>query len=80
MESLYLPWLNNIKTLLHGAITVAEFVASGESVMIQEGVDCDSVVQISCLAQILLDPYYRTIEGKPTISTNSEISRIFHLN
>ena len=63
MDSLILPWLSHIKTLLHGACNISEHVASGESVLVQEGSDNDSVVQILSLAQILLDPYYRTIEG-----------------
>jgi hypothetical protein len=64
MDALYLPWLGQIKSLLYAATTVVEYTASGESVLIQEGPDNDSVAPIVSLAQILLDPYFRTIDGK----------------
>ena len=64
MDVLCLPWIGQIKSLLYAATTIVEYTASGESVLIQEGVDNDSVAPIVSLAQILLDPYFRTLEGK----------------
>jgi hypothetical protein len=57
-------WLNNLGSLLHLAGAAVDLLDSqGASVMLclEDGSDVTS--QVSSLAQLCLDPYYRTIEG-----------------
>lgn len=57
-------WLRYISTILEGAITVAEHVHFKFSHVIVHCSDgWDRTSQISSIAQIILDPYYRTLEG-----------------
>jgi len=56
-------WLSYIRVILAAALKIAYYVENGASVLIQEaeGSDCGS--QLSALAQIMLDPFYRTFKG-----------------
>ncbi|KAF2071594.1 hypothetical protein CYY_007084 [Polysphondylium violaceum] len=62
-ETIRFNWLDPLKTLLSAAISIATAIDQGRSVLIQHCGDPDIDAQISSIAQILLDPYYRTIDG-----------------
>lgn len=56
-------WLTYVNNCLMTAEELAELVNDGEWVWIAEEKPVDFVFVISCLSQILLDPYCRTREG-----------------
>ncbi|XP_053329601.1 myotubularin [Spea bombifrons] len=57
-------WLEHIKLVLTGAIQVADKVASGKSSVIVHCSDgWDRTAQLTSLAMLMLDSYYRTITG-----------------
>ncbi|KAG8286330.1 Myotubularin- protein 4 [Homalodisca vitripennis] len=57
-------WLQNMAGLIHAAITLANAVENdGRPVLVHCSDGWDRTPQIVSLAQLLLDPYYRTIEG-----------------
>jgi myotubularin-related protein 6/7/8 len=57
-------WLKHIKGLLDGSALIARQVGIQHShVLIHCSDGWDRTSQLSALAQLLLDPYYRTIEG-----------------
>lgn len=60
MES---KWLSHCFTILHAAQKTAQLVHSGSPVLVHCTDGWDRTPQICALAQILLDPYFRTIEG-----------------
>eukprot|EP01119_Soliformovum_irregulare_P019427 TRINITY_DN6141_c0_g1_i4.p1 TRINITY_DN6141_c0_g1~~TRINITY_DN6141_c0_g1_i4.p1 ORF type:complete len:447 (+),score=107.02 TRINITY_DN6141_c0_g1_i4:449-1789(+) len=56
-------WLKHIKSILNGAVEVRDAICAGESVLIHCSDGWDRTAQLSSLAQLMLDPYYRTIKG-----------------
>uniref|UniRef100_A0A8C5Q063 Myotubularin n=1 Tax=Leptobrachium leishanense TaxID=445787 RepID=A0A8C5Q063_9ANUR len=57
-------WLEHIKLVLTGAIQVADKVASGKSSVVVHCSDgWDRTAQLTSLAMLMLDSYYRTIIG-----------------
>eukprot|EP01132_Coremiostelium_polycephalum_P008525 gene8525-10480_t len=61
-------WLNLLKPILAASISIADTLASGRHVLIQNSsLDSDCDVQLSSISQILLDPYYRTLGGFQTL-------------
>nr|CAB3265877.1 myotubularin-related protein 13-like [Phallusia mammillata] len=57
-------WLEQVSMLLRASGVVVDVMdIRGASVILAIDDGCDSVPQISSIAQLLLDPYYRTIEG-----------------
>ncbi|XP_072287530.1 myotubularin isoform X1 [Pyxicephalus adspersus] len=57
-------WLEHIKLVLTGAIQVADKVASGRSSVVVHCSDgWDRTAQLTSLAMLMLDSYYRTIVG-----------------
>lgn len=56
-------WLLYISLILKGAIRVALHLESGEPVLIHCSDGWDRTSQLTALAQLILSPYYRTIEG-----------------
>ncbi|KAG9478419.1 hypothetical protein GDO78_013438, partial [Eleutherodactylus coqui] len=57
-------WLEHIKLVLTGAIQVADKVASGKSSVVVHCSDgWDRTAQLTSLAMLMLDSYYRTVEG-----------------
>jgi hypothetical protein len=61
-------WLSHISGMLEGADTVARVVGLGGSHALVHCSDgWDRTAQISALAEIMLDPYYRTLEGFITL-------------
>ena len=61
-------WLNHIGTLLQLSGAAVDLLDSqGASVMLCLEDGMDVTAQISSLAQLCLDPYYRTLEGFKTL-------------
>ena len=56
-------WLQYISDLLSGAVYIAQHLERGDPVLRHCSDGWDRTAQLSCLSQLLLDPYYRTIEG-----------------
>ncbi|KAK0167358.1 hypothetical protein PV327_004765 [Microctonus hyperodae] len=57
-------WLQHMSSLLRAAVTVASAIErDGRPVLVHCSDGWDRTPQIIALAQILLDPYYRTMEG-----------------
>ncbi|KAK5576072.1 hypothetical protein RB653_007210 [Dictyostelium firmibasis] len=63
-ETIRFFWLDPLKPILSAAINIAMHVDQGRSVLIQNSSSGPDIeLQLSSLAQILLDPYYRTLDG-----------------
>lgn len=61
-------WLNHLRAVLNASITVARYVAcNGFPVLVHCSDGWDRTSQVCALAQLLLDPYYRTLEGFPVL-------------
>ncbi|XP_078483997.1 myotubularin-related protein 5-like isoform X3 [Ciona intestinalis] len=77
-------WLVQVSQLLEVAGAVVDVIdIHGGSVMIAVEDGCDTVPQISSLAQVMLDPHYRTIEGFQTLIQKEWLSfghRFSHRN
>lgn len=56
-------WLQLIQSHLTTVLSIVQSIQNGESILIQESPNCDAAFVVSTLAQLCLDPYYRTIEG-----------------
>ncbi len=56
-------WLGHVSAVLIGSISTAESILIGYPVLVHCSDGWDRTAQITSLAQILLDPYYRTIDG-----------------
>ncbi|KAF2353747.1 Myotubularin-like phosphatase domain [Trinorchestia longiramus] len=56
-------WLKHIRIVLESGVLVAKELAAGVSVLVHCSDGWDRTAQTCALAQILLDPYYRTING-----------------
>ncbi|XP_012270796.1 myotubularin-related protein 4 isoform X2 [Orussus abietinus] len=57
-------WLQHMSALLRAAVTVAQAIEKdGRPVLVHCSDGWDRTPQIVALAQLLLDPYYRTMEG-----------------
>ncbi|EFA77446.1 leucine-rich repeat-containing protein [Heterostelium album PN500] len=56
-------WLNPLKQILSAAILIATSVDQGQSILVQGANNEDADTQLSSISQLLLDGYYRTIEG-----------------
>ncbi|TDH71816.1 hypothetical protein CCR75_001752 [Bremia lactucae] len=56
-------WLEHICNILQGASEVATHLERGDAVLVHCSDGWDRTAQLSALAQIMLDPYYRTLEG-----------------
>jgi len=56
-------WLKYLKKILQAGHWVAKKLAAGSSVLVHCSDGWDRTAQICCIAEIILDPYYRTIEG-----------------
>jgi len=56
-------WLDHIKLILSGAIKMARLVSEGNSLLVHCSDGWDRTPQLVSLAELLLDPYYRTIKG-----------------
>ena len=56
-------WPNHIASILRGAVGVADSLMNGNPVLVHCSDGWDRTAQLTTLAQLLLDPYYRTVEG-----------------
>ncbi|OQR99762.1 myotubularin [Thraustotheca clavata] len=56
-------WLEHINSVLQGAAEVASHLERGDAVLVHCSDGWDRTSQLSALAQLMLDPYYRTLEG-----------------
>merc|ERR1719319_193404 len=60
-------WMYHTRTILKGVAAVVKHIKSGESVVVHCSDGWDRTSQICALAEICLDPYYRTIDGFITL-------------
>lgn len=60
-------WLSQLREIFDAASKVANFVTTGTTTIVQCNDGVDRTSQVVSLAQILLDPYYRTIRGFGTL-------------
>eukprot|EP00727_Mastigamoeba_balamuthi_P009739 m51a1_g5388 putative myotubularin isoform x2 (3422) ;mRNA; f:19358-31913 len=56
-------WLSHIRQILHAGNRVAALVIQGASVLVHCSDGWDRTPQIVALAQLILDPFYRTLRG-----------------
>jgi hypothetical protein len=56
-------WLAHVKLTLVASVKTARAVESGQTVVVHCSDGWDRTAQMCCLAQLFLDPYYRTMEG-----------------
>ena len=56
-------WLRHVALVLIGAKDAAYIVEQGMSVVIHCSDGWDRTAQLSALTELLLDPYYRTVDG-----------------
>jgi len=56
-------WLKHIKAVLEASIFIAEAILSGVSVIVHCSDGWDRTSQTCALAQLLIDPFFRTIQG-----------------
>eukprot|EP01117_Protostelium_nocturnum_P013754 TRINITY_DN5167_c0_g1_i2.p2 TRINITY_DN5167_c0_g1~~TRINITY_DN5167_c0_g1_i2.p2 ORF type:complete len:1051 (+),score=338.99 TRINITY_DN5167_c0_g1_i2:103-3255(+) len=56
-------WMKHLKSVLDAAKGAVKEITNGESVLIHCSDGWDRTAQICSLAQLMLDPYYRTIDG-----------------
>lgn len=56
-------WLEHVCSVLQGASEVAAHLERGDAVLVHCSDGWDRTAQLSSLAQLMLDPYFRTLEG-----------------
>jgi hypothetical protein len=56
-------WLHHVSSVITGARAVASSLLSGISALVHCSDGWDRTSQLTSLAQLMLDPYFRTIEG-----------------
>lgn len=57
-------WLSHLQTIIEGArMTACEVAVRRQSVLVHCSDGWDRTAQVSALAMLLLDPYFRTLEG-----------------
>lgn len=56
-------WLRHIKAILDTAKFIAQALNNGTNVLVHCSDGWDRTAQVCSLATLLLDPYYRTIQG-----------------
>ncbi|RHY77547.1 hypothetical protein DYB34_004956 [Aphanomyces astaci] len=56
-------WLEHINSILAGAVEVASHLERGDAVLVHCSDGWDRTAQLCALAQLMLDPYFRTLEG-----------------
>ncbi|CAE7453109.1 MTMR4, partial [Symbiodinium microadriaticum] len=73
-------WLLHLSTLIKGSLVVALHLERGDPVLVHCSDGWDRTAQMVSLAQLMLDPYYRTIAGfRSLISKDfSTFGHMFH--
>ena len=56
-------WLKHIRHIIEGSYLIVKSVCLGVNVLVHCSDGWDRTAQLCSLAEICLDPYYRTIEG-----------------
>nr|XP_018898437.1 PREDICTED: myotubularin-related protein 6 isoform X1 [Bemisia tabaci] len=56
-------WLRHVKAIFDAAFFIAQAVSTGVSVVVHCSDGWDRTAQVCSLSSLLLDPYYRTIQG-----------------
>eukprot|EP01033_Poteriospumella_lacustris_P010448 gene10448-7427_t len=56
-------WLQHVAAVLRGAVAIADSLHAGYPMLVHCSDGWDRTAQLSALAQLLLDPYYRTMDG-----------------
>ncbi|OWF52926.1 myotubularin-related protein 2-like [Mizuhopecten yessoensis] len=57
-------WLDHVKQILSGALRIADKLECNKtSVLVHCSDGWDRTAQLTCLSMIMLDPYYRTLQG-----------------
>lgn len=56
-------WLNSIRSILKASHDTATFLNNGAPVLVHCSHGWDRTAQVCALAQLMLDPYYRTFDG-----------------
>ncbi|KAJ1822225.1 phosphatidylinositol-3-phosphatase ymr1 [Coemansia sp. RSA 2599] len=56
-------WLRHIANIIVGVRTIVETIAAGNHVLVHCSDGWDRTAQLTSLAQVCLDPYYRTMRG-----------------
>jgi rhodanese-related sulfurtransferase len=56
-------WLNCIRSILKASYNTAAFLHNGAPVLVHCSHGWDRTAQVCALAQLLVDPYYRTFDG-----------------
>lgn len=73
-------WLSHIRSLLKGAVFIAEKLRmEGASVLVHCSDGWDRTAQLSATAQILLDPYFRSIKGFAVLVEKVKLAQIVTL-
>lgn len=67
-------WLKHVKDVLDASTFVADAIKSGTSVLVHCSDGWDRTAQTCSLASLILDPYYRTIDGFQTLIYKEWIS------
>lgn len=60
-------WLTNVRLILKASFETAAFINKGYPVLVHCSHGWDRTAQITALAQLFLDPFYRTFEGFPIL-------------
>lgn len=56
-------WLRHVKAIFDASLFIAQAVSMGVSVVVHCSDGWDRTAQVCSLSALLLDPYYRTIQG-----------------
>ena len=56
-------WLKHVKAVMEASVFISESLSSGVSVVVHCSDGWDRTSQTCALSQLLLDPYFRTIQG-----------------
>ncbi|KAI9469395.1 protein-tyrosine phosphatase-like protein [Coemansia mojavensis] len=67
-------WLRHIANILEGAKAIVEAIDGGNHVLVHCSDGWDRTAQLTSLAQLCLDPYYRTISGFATLVEKEWVS------
>jgi len=72
-------WLKHIRSILETAWFIARAVSNGVSVVVHCSDGWDRTAQVCSLAALLLDPFYRTIQGFQVSKSGNCFSNRFYL-